>query len=109
MANCCNADRVYMGTGRTYLRSSERDTCSGSCTSIGTLTEAPSVGCPLNGCQPMSLCEGLPLFTAYMAPQPYTGLVCPETALRRGSAFTNLYSPYPAENAPASIYGGGNR
>ena len=46
------------------------------------------------GCDPVNLCEEVPLVTAYIPPQPYTGLVSPETALARGSSFTNLYWPW---------------
>lgn len=46
------------------------------------------------GCDPVNLCEDVPLVTAYIPPQPYTGLVSPETALARGSSFTNLYWPW---------------
>ena len=46
------------------------------------------------GCNPVNLCENVPLVTAYIPPQPYTGLVSPETALARGSSFTNLYWPW---------------
>ncbi len=46
------------------------------------------------GCNPVNLCEDVPLVTAYIPPQPYTGLVSPETALARGSSFTNLYWPW---------------
>lgn len=95
MANCCNADRVYMGTGRTYMRQPARES-----------VRSADCGCPLSepaavprtsspcGCDPENLCEGLPLVTSYMAPQPYTGLLCGETALSRGSSFNNLYQPW---------------
>jgi hypothetical protein len=47
-----------------------------------------------NNCEPNSLCSGLPYVTAYVNPQSYTGLVSPELALTRGSAFNNLFWPY---------------
>ena len=87
MANCCSTDRLYMGTGRSFVRqtSRESDGCGRS--------SAASFRSP-NGCEPESLCENLPLAMSYMAPPPYTGLVDAETALARGSAFNNLYRPW---------------
>ena len=38
--------------------------------------------------------ESLQLAQAYVPPQPLDGIFTPEEALRRGTAFPNLYQPY---------------
>ena len=70
---------------------SQRGAQSGSNQRYGTMTRQRQPQCAVD-----SLCEDLPLGAAYVNPQPYTGLVNPEEALLRGSAFNNLYDPWQA-------------
>ena len=115
MAICANQGRMYMGTARQCMDT--RDCCKaaiqpapapvrmqrrqGTCSCMqetdrqtAHAAERRIFRCPEDGCEPQSLCAGLPLAAAYVNPQPYTGLVDPDTALNRGSAFNNLYDPW---------------
>ena len=93
MANCCNADRTYMGTGRCYMRQPIREAVRPTYTEKPASPSSAPRSRDFCGCSPETLCENLPLATSYMAPQPYIGLVCAEPALSRGSSFDNLYDP----------------
>ena len=115
MAICANQGRMYMGTARQFkeardcFQTAEQPTPAhvrmqrrqGTCSCVREAdrqtirtAERRIFTCPEDGCEPQSLCAGLPLAAAYVNPQPYTGLVDPDTALNRGSAFNNLYDPW---------------
>lgn len=108
MAICANQGRMYMGTARQCMEPGncrnmqptpvwmqrKQCSCSWSDDSAARTCKRRILPCSENGCDPESLCADLPLAAAYVNPQPYTGLVDPDTALSRGSAFNNLYDPW---------------
>ena len=87
MAICACAGRNYSGNARQYMETNQR-------MSVRQEARQSQLRCHEDGCQPESLAADLPLAMAYVNPQPYTGLVCAETALSRGSSFNNLYDPW---------------
>ena len=110
MAICASQGRMYMGTARQYMEKTCGCQCDHSETQSQNYTCANknSIKCDCdlnerlrhqeNGCHPESKCVDLPLATAYMNPQPYTGLVNCDMAITRGSAFNNLYDPWNPGN-----------
>ena len=104
MAICANQGRMYMGTARQYMEHSDHASMKRSAQPQGPVRSVPGCSCERQAqrkacpaetmCHPESLCADLPLGTAYINPQPYTGLVSGEMALSRGSAFNNFYDPW---------------
>lgn len=108
MAICANNRRAYMGNTRQYMdpchcqkdcdcqkpqiksyhecyEDVKKNDC---CEKYDDCCDKP------DGCHPECICADMPLAVAYVNGQPFTGLVCAETALCRGSAFNNLYDPW---------------